>query len=63
MRALGAGSGGGNPAEDNHVLLKLLRDPEPIWKDEDHPELAEGADVWVRKMRDEVSRQPEDCTH
>ncbi|MGP8247841.1 MAG: hypothetical protein ACLQVN_25420 [Bryobacteraceae bacterium] len=23
------------------------------WKDEDHPELAEGADKWVREMRQE----------
>jgi hypothetical protein len=34
-------------------LLQILSDPEPIWKDEDHPELAEGAAAWVRKMRDE----------
>jgi hypothetical protein len=30
-----------------------LRNPEPIWKSEDHPELAQGADVWVRKLRQE----------
>lgn len=37
-------------------LLQILRDPEPIWKDEDHPELREGAAAWVRKMRDEDER-------
>jgi hypothetical protein len=34
-------------------LLSFLRSDEVIWKDEDHPELAEGADKWVRSMRDE----------
>lgn len=37
-------------------LLKVLGDPEPIWKDEDHPELAEGSDTWVRKVREEGDR-------
>jgi hypothetical protein len=37
-------------------LLQILSDPEPAWKDEDHPDLREGADVWVRKMRDEDER-------
>ncbi len=27
--------------------------PEPIWKDEDHPELRDGAEAWVRKLRNE----------
>jgi hypothetical protein len=34
-------------------LLQILSSPEPVWKDEDHPELAEGSESWVRKMRDE----------
>jgi len=34
-------------------LLSFLRDPEPAWKDEDHPELADGAAAWVRKIRAE----------
>ena len=34
-------------------LLKALEDPEPVWRDEDHPELADGADAWVRAMRAE----------
>lgn len=37
-------------------LLQILSDPEPIWKDEDHPELAQGAEAWVRRMRDEDER-------
>jgi hypothetical protein len=34
-------------------LLELFESGEPIWKDEDHPELKDGADEWVRKMRAE----------
>jgi hypothetical protein len=37
-------------------LLAVLGNPEPAWKDEDHPELAEGAAAWVRRMRDEDNR-------
>ena len=37
-------------------LLQFLNSKEPIWKDEDHPELAEGADTWVRQLRDESLR-------
>ena len=33
-------------------LLEILRSAEPIWKDEDHPDLAEG-EAWVRKLRQE----------
>ncbi len=32
-------------------LLQLFKRKEPIWKDEDHPELKDGAAAWVRKMR------------
>ena len=35
-------------------LLKALANREPIWKDEDHPELAAGADAWVRGLRQEA---------
>jgi hypothetical protein len=40
------------------ALLGFLRDREPAWKDEDHPELAEGSAVWVRRSRaeDDASR-------
>lgn len=36
-------------------LLQFLESKDPAWKnkEEDHPELAEGADAWVRKVRRE----------
>jgi hypothetical protein len=34
-------------------LLELLKRKEAIWKDEDHPELKDGAAEWVRKIRAE----------
>jgi hypothetical protein len=34
-------------------LLELFKRKDPIWKDEDHPELKDGAAAWVRKMRAE----------
>ncbi len=37
-------------------LLQIHSDPEPIWKDEDHPELAQGSEAWVRQMRAEDER-------
>ena len=36
-----------------HLLLQLFKRKEPIWKDEDHPELRDGAAAWVRKTRAE----------
>ena len=33
--------------------LAILRNPEPAWKEENHPELANGAYEWVRSLRDE----------
>jgi hypothetical protein len=40
-------------------LLRLLKRSTPIWRDEDHPELKDGAAAFVRKMRalDEVRFQ------
>ncbi len=32
-------------------LLAFLRSDEVIWKDEDHPELANGTETWVQEMR------------
>ena len=32
-------------------LLAFLQSDEVAWKDEDHPELADGTEVWVRKLR------------
>jgi len=34
-------------------LLAFLQSDEPVWKDEDHPELAGGTEAWVRKLRAE----------
>ena len=34
-------------------LLQALESSEPAWKDSAHPELAKGADAWVRQMRRE----------
>jgi hypothetical protein len=47
-------------ATGRQQLLQLFKHTEPIWKDEDHPELLkDGAEAWVRKMRslDEVRFQ------
>jgi hypothetical protein len=40
-------------------LLELFKRKEPIWKDEDHPELKDGASAWVRQTRalDEIRFQ------
>jgi hypothetical protein len=38
-------------------LLAYLRSGEAIWKDEDHPELAEGSYKWVRSLRDDWDRR------
>jgi hypothetical protein len=40
-------------------LLAILKREEPVWKDEDHPELKDGAAAWVSKTRaaDEVRFQ------
>jgi hypothetical protein len=32
--------------------LEALEQAVGAWKDEDHPELASGADTWVRELRD-----------
>ena len=40
-------------AVNRRRLLTFLSSKEPIWKDEDHPELAGGAEAWVRQMRDQ----------
>jgi hypothetical protein len=32
-------------------LLSFLRNPEPAWRNEDHPELASGSAAWVRGLR------------
>ena len=37
-------------------LLEFLRSDEPIWRDENHPELANGSEAWVRSLRSEGRR-------
>jgi len=37
-------------------LLEFLASKEPAWKDEDHPELAQGSADWVWKIREESQR-------
>lgn len=32
-------------------LLRFLQSSEPAWKDEAHPEFAEGTSAWVRALR------------
>jgi hypothetical protein len=37
-------------------LLQFLSNPEPVWKDEDHPELAKlGTVAWLKKQRAQKS--------
>ena len=33
--------------------LKALNEAAGIWKDDDHPELKDGADAWIQSMRQE----------
>jgi hypothetical protein len=40
--------------------LEALRAAAGAWKDEDHPELAQGAYAWVREMRDLDNRRFEE---
>ena len=40
-------------------LLQMLRDPEPIWKGQDHPELKQGSDAFVSRLR-EADREREE---
>jgi len=40
-------------------LVKLLLDKEPIWKTEDHPEIGEDEEAYVKQMREEWSRRLE----
>jgi hypothetical protein len=43
-------------AVNRRRLLEFLSSPEPVLKDEDYPEFRDGADAWVRKMRDQDLR-------
>ncbi len=37
--------------------LEALREAVGSWKDEDHPELANGSEAWVRRMRQESEKR------
>jgi metal-responsive CopG/Arc/MetJ family transcriptional regulator len=37
-------------------LLSVLESPEPAWKDENHPELAQGTAAWVHQQREREER-------
>ena len=38
-------------------LLRFLESTEPVWRDEDHPELANGSAAWVEQLRKEGNRR------
>ena len=38
-------------------LLQVLDGDQPIWKEEDHPELKNSAYAWVRQMRDDDDKR------
>jgi hypothetical protein len=43
-----------------HRFLQVVKDIKengPIWKDEDHPELADGSYAYVRKLREEGEKR------
>jgi len=42
---------------------EALREAAGSWKDEDHPELAEGADKWIRQMRQDSAKRFEKIEH
>jgi Arc/MetJ-type ribon-helix-helix transcriptional regulator len=44
------------------LLLKLLDEPGSAWKDEDHPELKDGAYAHIRGYRDESNKRLEQQT-
>jgi hypothetical protein len=39
-------------------LLRFLESEAPAWKDAEHPELADGAAAWVRRLRQENEDRP-----
>jgi hypothetical protein len=38
-------------------LLRFLENETPTWKDEDHPELVDGATAWVKELRQESEKR------
>ncbi len=43
-------------AVNRRRLLNFLSSKEPLLKDEDYPEFGDGADAWVRRMREDEER-------
>ncbi len=43
-------------------LLQFLQNEEPAWKDENHPELANGSAAWVRSLRREGWRDASEAS-
>jgi len=39
------------------AFLDDMKENGPAWKEEDHPELKDGAYAWVRKIRDEGEKR------
>jgi hypothetical protein len=39
-------------------LLAFLESTEPAWREEDHPELADGTRAWVHALRGASERRP-----
>lgn len=37
-------------------LLEFLEREQPVWKEEDHPEVAKGSSQWIHKIRRESDR-------
>lgn len=42
-------------------LVAFFSRTEPAWKEEDHPELADGVETWVKKLRSESNHRLEDA--
>lgn len=40
--------------------ISAVRETAGIWKEEDHPELKDGSENWVRKLRDEDKKRLKD---
>ena len=45
-----------------HRLLQVLDEVAGSWKDEDHPDLKDGADKWVERLRQEDERRFRELT-
>jgi hypothetical protein len=44
-------------------LLRFLEEQDPVWREEDHPELKQGSAGWVRKLRSENEGRAADVSH